>query len=83
LNYKNKFHKAKYYQLQKIQSIVAELVLINKSLMAPLTKYENPKNSSNNSIPPSKDENLPFKSKSQREASAKSPKFNPGIKAKP
>ena len=83
MKYKNNFHKAKYYQFQKIQSIVAESVLINKSLMAPLAKYENPKNSSNSSIRPSKDENLPLKSKSQRESSAKSPEVNPGMKAKP
>lgn len=65
-------------QLQDIQSIVAELILINKSLMNRLAKYENPKNSSNSSIPPSKDENRPFKSKSLRESSGKKPGGQPG-----
>jgi transposase len=38
-----------------------------------LARYENPKNSSNSSIPPSKDENRPAKNQSLREKSGKKP----------
>ena len=38
----------------------------NDILKDKLAKYENPKNSNNSSVPPSKDENRPFKSKSLR-----------------
>ncbi|GAI13682.1 unnamed protein product [marine sediment metagenome] len=36
----------------------------NIELKERLAKYENPKNSRNSSVPPSKDENRPFKTKS-------------------
>jgi transposase len=39
----------------------------NSVLRKKLTKYENPKNSSNSSVAPSKDENRPLKTKSLRE----------------
>jgi len=38
-----------------------------------LGRYENPKNSNNSSIPPSKDENRPFKSKSLRKKTGRKP----------
>jgi transposase len=69
-------------QLRDIQSIVTELIFINKSLIDRLAKYENRKNSSNSSMPPSKDENRPFKTKSLREASGKKPGGQPGHEGK-
>jgi transposase len=69
-------------QLKVIQSVVIELSSINKLLLERLSKYENPKNSRNSSIPPSKDENRPFKSKSLREASGKKPGGQPGHEGK-
>jgi len=43
----------------------------NIELKERLAKYENPKNSRNSSVPPSKDENRPFKTKSLREQAGK------------
>ncbi len=45
----------------------------NTILKDKLTKYENPKNSNNSSIPPSKDENRPFKSKILRKKTGRKP----------
>ena len=45
----------------------------NAILKEKLTKYENPKNSNNSSVPPSKDENRPFKSKSLRKKTGRKP----------
>lgn len=45
----------------------------NDILKEKLTKYENPKNSNNSSVPPSKDENRPFKSKSLRKKTGRKP----------
>jgi len=45
-----------------------------------LSKYETPKNSSNSSIPPSKDENRPVKNQSLRKKSGKTPGGQPGHK---
>jgi len=51
--------------------------IINKNLQPilkdKLTRYENPKNSNNSSIPPFKDENRPFKSKSLRKKTGRTP----------
>ena len=54
------------YDLQNINNIITALIMEvnelkaeNKELKARLAKYETPKNSSNSSIPPSKDENRP------------------------
>ena len=45
----------------------------NAILKEKLAKYETPKNSNNSSIPPSKDENRPFKSKSLRKKTGRKP----------
>ena len=45
----------------------------NDILKEKLAKYENPKNSNNSSVPPSKDENRPFKSKSLRKKTGRKP----------
>jgi transposase len=45
----------------------------NATLKDKLAKYENPKNSNNSSIHPSKDENRPFKSKSLRKKTGRKP----------
>jgi transposase len=45
----------------------------NDILKDKLAKYENPKNSNNSSVPPSKDENRPFKSKSLRKKTGRKP----------
>jgi len=45
----------------------------NDKLKEKLAKYEHPKNSNNSSIPPSKDENRVFKSKSLRKKTGRKP----------
>jgi transposase len=45
----------------------------NKMLKKKLARYEHPKNSNNSSIPPSKDENRAFKSKSLRKQTGRKP----------
>jgi hypothetical protein len=45
----------------------------NEILKEKLAKYEHPKNSNNSSLPPSKDENRPFKSKSLRRKTGRKP----------
>lgn len=50
----------------------------NLELKTKLAKYEHPKNSSNSSIPPSKDENRPKKTSSLREKSDRKPGGQPG-----
>jgi transposase len=69
-------------QVINLQSFVLELAAINQSLLERLAKYENPKNSHNSSIPPSKDDNRPFKSKSLREVTGKKPGGQPGHEGK-
>jgi regulator of replication initiation timing len=54
---------SKFETLEKENRV---LMKENAFLKEKLAKYENPKNSNNSSIPPSKDENRPFKSKSLR-----------------
>ena len=49
------------------------LSTLRMRLKEKLAKYENPKNSNNSSIPPSKDENRPFKSKSLRKKTGRKP----------
>jgi transposase len=60
-------------RIVELEQEVKELKAIIFELIERLAKYENPKNSRNSSIPPSKDENRPFKSKSLREVSGKKP----------
>lgn len=50
-----------------------ELKKENGELKEKLLKYENPKNSGNSSVPPSKDENRPRRTKSLREATGRKP----------
>jgi transposase len=54
----------------------------NTSLKDRLSSFENPKNSSNSSIPPSKDENRPKRNQSLRESSGKKPGGQFGRKGK-
>jgi transposase len=54
----------------------------NTSLKDRLSNFENPKNSSNSSIPPSKDENRPKRNQSLRESSGKKPGGQFGRKGK-
>lgn len=51
----------------ELRQRVKELEQENELLREKLHKYETPKNSNNSSIPPSKDENRPLKTKSLRE----------------
>lgn len=53
-------------EIQELRNIIKVLIAENIALKERLAKYENPKNSRNSSIPPSKDENRP-KRKSLRE----------------
>jgi len=52
----------------------------NVVLKEKLAKYENPKNSRNSSLPPSKDQNRPLRTKSLREQTGKNPGGQPGHK---
>lgn len=64
-------------QSKLIEQLLAEIKQLNKRmsilekentvLRQKLSKYENPKNSNNSSVPPSKDENRPLKTKSLRQ----------------
>lgn len=58
----------------EIKALKERMLVLEKEnaiLREKLSKYENPKNSRNSSIPPSKDENRPFKTKSLRQPSDK------------
>ena len=57
--------------LDKLFRTIDNLTKEVKSLKKRLSKYENPKNSTNSSIPPSRDENRPVKTKSLRTKSNK------------
>jgi len=59
--------KLVYNILERIDKLEQE----NNALKTELLHYKNPKNSRNSSIPPSKDENRPFKTKSLRISSGK------------
>jgi len=57
-----------------LENVEKENVVLRKEnavLREKLSKYEHPKNSRNSSVPPSKDENRPLKTKSLRESSDK------------
>ena len=57
--------------LENVEKENVKLRKENTILREKLSKYENPKNSRNSSVPPSKDENRPLKTKSLREPSDK------------
>jgi len=69
-------------RLEALEKKVAALEKENAFLRARLAKYENPKNSRNSSIPPSKDENRPKKNQSLRTPSGKKPGGQKGRKGK-
>lgn len=59
--------------LEELKQLKARIEILEKEnacLRDKLFKYENPKNSRNSSIPPSKDDNRPLKTKSLREKTA-------------
>ena len=58
-------------QIQELTELVTKLLVRIDSLENELSKYRTTKNSSNSSIPPSKDENRPKKPQSLRQASGK------------
>jgi transposase len=69
------------HDVQKLKILEKEnktLKKENKLLTERLLKYEVPKNSRNSSIPPSKDENRPFKNKSLRKKTGRKPGGQPG-----
>jgi len=68
--------------VQHLQREIQKLKKENAELNARLSKYENPKNSHNSSIPPSKDENRPFRSKSLRKQTGRKPGGQKGRKGK-
>ena len=59
-------------RLEALEKKVESLEKENAFLKERLAKYENPKNSRNSSIPPSKDENRPKANQSLRKSSGKS-----------
>lgn len=75
---------------QLIESLMARLEALEKEngtlrariseLEERLARYENPKNSGNSSVPPSKDENRPKRNQSLRRPSGKKPGGQPGRK---
>jgi transposase len=64
----------------KLMERINFLELRVKDLENRLSKYENPKNSRNSSVPPSKDENRPSKNQSLRESSDRKSGGQPGHK---
>ena len=69
-------------RLEALEKKVETLEKENAFLKGRLAKYENPKNSRNSSIPPSKDENRPKKNQSLRTPSDKKPGGQKGRKGK-
>ena len=67
-------------RLEVLEKEVAHLRRENLDLRERLAKFENPKNSGNSSIPPSKDENRPRKNQSLRKTTGKKPGGQPGHK---
>lgn len=60
-------------RLEALEKKVDTFEKENAFLRDRLAKYENPKNSRNGSLPPSKDENRPAKNQSLRTPSGKKP----------
>lgn len=71
---------AKDKQIKELTDLVATLMARIEVLEDELAKYRTPKNSSNSSVPPSRDENRPLKSQSLRKSSGKKPGGQPGHK---
>ena len=67
-------------RLERLEVRVLELERENAQLRERLSKYENPKNSRNSSIPPSRDQNRPKKNQSLRKATGRKPGGQPGHK---
>ncbi len=67
-------------RVDELTRIVSMLMAENARLTERLARYENPKNSRNSFVPPSKDENRPLKTKSLREKSGKRPGGQTGHK---
>jgi len=67
-------------RVNQLSDQVHRLQSENTGLRQRLSKYETPKNSSNSSIPPSKDENRPVKNQSLRSQSGKKTGGQPGHK---
>lgn len=62
--------------MEKVDQLTGQVIALQSEislLKGRLSKYENPKNSSNSSIPPSKDENRPARNQSLRKRSGKNP----------
>lgn len=71
--------------LIQLNALKKEVVLLRKEnaeLRERLAFYENPKNSRNSSIPPSKDENRPKRNQSLRKPTGRKPGGQPGHKGK-
>lgn len=60
-------------RLEQTEKEIIQLRKENHELKNRLSKYEHPKNSSNSSVPPSKDENRPKRNQSLREKSGRKP----------
>lgn len=68
-------------RVKKLEGVEQENVKLRKEnteLREKVTKFENPKHSRNSSVPPSKDENRPLRTKSLREQTGKKPGGQPG-----
>lgn len=63
--------KERVGQLENVEEENVKLRKENTALRQKISKYNNPKNSNNSSIPPSKDENRPLKTKSLRKSGGK------------
>lgn len=60
-----------FAEIKELKERMSILEKENTVLRQKLSKYENPKNSNNSSIPPSKDENRPLKTNSLRKSSGR------------
>lgn len=60
-------------RILELEAEVAYLKELVKSLLQEIERLKHPKNSRNSSVPPSKDENRPFKTKSLRSSEGKAP----------
>ncbi len=67
-----------FQKVIELTSIVEDLIKENAFLRDRLSYFENPKNSNNSSIPPSKDENRPLRNQSLREKTGKKVGGQPG-----